>query len=45
MYEWHRLIQQIITEIDECIRRRDDEALTLRSLARTLGYSEFHMTK
>lgn len=45
MYEWRRLLRQITTEIDECIRRRDDEALTLRSLARTLGYSEFHMTK
>lgn len=45
MYEWHRLIQLIIGEIDECIRRRDDEALTLRSLAQKLGYSGFHMTK
>ena len=45
MYEWHRLLRQITEEIDECIRRRDDSALTLRSLARTLGYSEFHMTK
>lgn len=45
MYEWHRQIQIIIEEIDACIKRRDDEALTLRSLAQRLGYSEFHMTK
>ena len=45
MYEWHRQIQTIIVAIDECIRRRDDEALTLRSLAQRLGYSDFHMTK
>ena len=45
MYEWHRQIQIIIGEIDDCIRRRDDEALTLHSLAGKLGYSDFHMTK
>ena len=45
MYEWHRQIQVIIDEIDASIRRGDDAALTLRSLARTLGYSDFHMTK
>lgn len=45
MYEWHRQLTIIIHEIDECIRRKDDEALTLRSLAARLGYSDFHMTK
>ena len=45
MYEWHRQIQTIINAIDASIRRRDDEALTLSSLARKLGYSDFHMTK
>lgn len=45
MYEWHRLIQIIVDEIDECIRHRDDEALTLRFLSRKLGYSEFHTTR
>lgn len=45
MYEWHRQIQIVIDEIDESIQRRNDEALTLRSLARTLGYSEFHTTR
>ena len=35
---WRKLIQEIVDEIDECIRRRDGEALTLRSLAQKLGY-------
>ena len=45
MYEWQRQLTAIIEVIDESIRRRDDEALTLHSLAQRLGYSEFHMTK
>ena len=45
MYEWHRQIQTIIDEIDACIRRRDDEALTLHALAARLGYSDFYMTR
>ena len=45
MYEWHRQIQIIINEIDACIRRRDDETLTLHWLAQLRGYSDFHMTK
>ena len=42
---WRKLIQEIVDEIDECIRRRDGEALTLRSLAQKLGYSEFYTTR
>lgn len=45
MYEWHRQIQSIVDEIDASIQRRDDEALTLRSLSRRLGYSEFYTTR
>jgi len=45
MYEWHKQIQLIVDEIDECIKHRDDEALTLRFLSRKLGYSEFHTTR
>jgi len=45
MYEWHRLIQIIVDEIDECIKHRDDEVLTLRFLSRKLGYSEFYTTR
>lgn len=45
MYEWQRQIQTIVDDIDESIINHDDEALTLRSLARMLGYSEFHTTR
>ncbi|WP_059050661.1 helix-turn-helix transcriptional regulator [Paenibacillus senegalimassiliensis] len=45
MYEWHKQIQIIVDEIDECIKNRNGEALTLRSLSRKLGYSEFHTTR
>lgn len=45
MYEWQRQIQTIVDEIDARIAEGDDEALTLRALARRLGYSEFHVTR
>ncbi|MGG0823340.1 helix-turn-helix transcriptional regulator [Paenibacillus turicensis] len=45
MYEWHKQINIIVNEIDECIKERNDEALTLSSLSSKLGYSEFHTTR
>ncbi|HIZ56740.1 MAG TPA: helix-turn-helix domain-containing protein, partial [Firmicutes bacterium] len=45
MYEWQQQIQIIVNEIDQCIKRRHDEALTLRFLSRKLGYSEFYTTR
>ncbi len=45
MYEWHRQIQIIVDEIDKSIQHYHDEALTLRFLARKLGYSEYHTTR
>lgn len=45
MYEWRRQIQIIVDEIDNCIKQHNDEALTLRFLARRLGYSEFYTTR
>lgn len=45
MYEWQQQIQFIVDEIDECIRQQQDEALTLRSLSRRLGYSEYYTTR
>ncbi|WP_178023485.1 helix-turn-helix transcriptional regulator [uncultured Paenibacillus sp.] len=45
MYEWHKQIQIIVDEIDECIKNRNCEAITLRFLSRKLGYSEFHTTR
>ncbi len=45
MYEWHKQIQIVVDEIDKCIKNHNGEAITLRSLARKLGYSEFHTTR
>lgn len=45
MDEWSRIVQESIAEIDRCIRRHDDEALTLRSLSQTIGYSECHVSR
>ncbi|HDO8875196.1 TPA: helix-turn-helix transcriptional regulator, partial [Clostridioides difficile] len=45
MYEWQKQIQIIVDEIDNCIKNYNDEAPTLRFLARKLGYSEFHTTR
>jgi hypothetical protein len=38
MYEWHKLIQIVVDEIDERIKRYDDDALTLQCLAGKYGY-------
>ena len=45
MYQWHKQIQTIIDEIDECIKTRGDEAVTLNELSRKLGYSEFYISR
>lgn len=45
MFEWQKTIQEIVDEIDRSIAAHNDEALTLKSLANRLGYSEFHMTR
>lgn len=45
MYEWQKQIQSIVDEIDRCIQSHNDEALTLCSLSRRLGYSEFYTTR
>lgn len=51
MYEWRRLIQIVVDEIDERIKCHDSQsndsvdALTLHSLSKKLGYSEFHTTR
>ena len=41
MYEWHKQIQ----EIDNCIKSKNDEILTLSYLAKKLGYSEFYVSR
>lgn len=45
MYEWHKQIQMIVDEIDQCIKNHNDEALTLRHLSHRLCYSEFYTTR
>lgn len=45
MYEWHKNIQIIIDEIDNSIKCKNDEQLTLDYLSKKLGYSAFHTTR
>ena len=45
MYEWHRQIQVIIQVIDDCIKSKNDDILTLSYLAKKLGYSEFYVSR
>lgn len=45
MYDWYRNIQNIIDEIDVCIKNHDSEALALSRLAKSLGYSEFYVSR
>lgn len=45
MFEWEKQVQIIIDEIDKRILDKDDESLSLKALAKLLGYSEFHTTR
>ncbi|MBE6760129.1 MAG: helix-turn-helix transcriptional regulator [Ruminococcaceae bacterium] len=45
MSEWNRRIQDVIGRIDEHLRSRADEQLTLQSAADELGYSEYHFSR
>ena len=45
MCEWPKQIQMIIDEIDSCIKKNDDEALSLHQLSGRLGYSEFYFSR
>ena len=45
MSRWHRQIQSLIDEIDECIRSEQDEAMSLHALSQRMGYSEFYLSK
>lgn len=45
MSEWHRYIQTLLDEIDGCIRRQDEESLTLKRLAERMGYSESYVSR
>lgn len=45
MYEWLKHVQELVEEIDLCIRKQQDESLTLHHLAAKLGYSEFYVSR
>ena len=45
MYEWLKHVQELVEEIDWCIREQKDAPLTLSYLAGKLGYSEYHVSK
>lgn len=45
MSQWHRQIQQLIDEIEECIRSEADEELTLNALSEKSGVSQFHLSR
>lgn len=45
MNPWHATVQNMVDEIDRCIRARSSDALSLRRLAERMGYSEFHMSR
>ena len=42
---WHQTVQNMVDEIDRCIRCGCDEGLTLSALAGKLGYSEYHLSR
>ncbi|MGI6173890.1 MAG: helix-turn-helix transcriptional regulator [Christensenellales bacterium] len=45
MYEWRRHVQEIIEEIDRCIRDGRDETITLSLMAQKFAYSESHFSR
>ena len=45
MGEWERLVQEIVEYVDECIKKCNDETVTLSCLAQRLKYSEFYISR
>ena len=45
MYKWQKNIQQMIDTIDYGIKKNDEEALSLSSLSKQLGYSEYYLSR
>ena len=45
METWHKNIQLLVDAIDECIKQKEDETLTLRRLGQVIGYSEYTVSK
>lgn len=45
MSEWSRYIQTVVDQIDCCIKTEDDEKVTLSTLSKKLGYSEYYTSR
>lgn len=45
MHEWHKVIQQMVDEIDLCIKSKHGEDMTLTVLSQKFGYSEFYTSR
>lgn len=43
--QWQKKIQHVVDRIDDCIRNKHDESLTLKLLAQEFGYSESHFSR
>ncbi len=43
--EWYRSIQELVNEIDGCIKTGNDEMLTLEHLSEKLGYSKYYVSR
>ena len=43
--EWLMNIQNIVDAIDRCIKSGKDEKLTLGRLSKSLGYSEYYVSR
>lgn len=45
MNQWNTLIGTIVNEIDRCIKSGSDESMTLSTLSKKLGYSEYYVSR
>lgn len=45
MSDWQKSIQSVVVKIDDSIKKQNDEALTLSNLSRSLGYSEYYLSR
>ena len=45
MQQWNKHVQQIVEEIDLCIKDKRSEEMTLSVLSGKFGYSEYHLSR
>lgn len=43
--EWNRTVQTMVNRIEECIREENYGNMTLSALSKTMGYSEFYVSR